>query len=472
MYDGTTLVDQVWFSAAPGDGNDINRCPIGSGAFAFAVSTGITQGTANNCPAPETALATVKAQVKVNEVLASGTGTGDAQQLDAIELYDTGTVSVPLAGWWLSDDKAADKDVLPAGTVIAPVGVTGGTAPTHPTNYLTYRVGATATSNFLGQDIFLGAGGVALPGNKDFGIGASGDNAALVAPDGPDADRVSFGNDAGAVIVSPLPAVGNTISRCPDGSGSWALSFTSTLGAANVCANPTDTIVKINEVDLTNNLVELKNTSSTTLADVSGFKLTDAAAQSLTLGVGTTIAAGAYAEVSLGAALTPDADADVLTLTDGATTVDTAAWTSAFTPSWGRCPDGTGAFAQTSAITDGAAGSTAGANSCSAGSTAGYATIRVSEIETNGDPLGDWIELTNTGDTAVNLSGVYLADDGGSEGDVSTFPSSASHYWQIPGTNQNPADTTTVGNTVLGARGYQVFFESNSFPFGLGGPVR
>ena len=34
VYDGTTLVDQFWFTAAAGDGNDFDRCSIGAGAFA------------------------------------------------------------------------------------------------------------------------------------------------------------------------------------------------------------------------------------------------------------------------------------------------------------------------------------------------------------------------------------------------------------------------------------------------------
>ena len=273
------------------------------------------------------------------------------------------------------------------------------------------------------------------------------------------------------------PATGNTISRCPDGTGAWAVSFAATFGDPNVCANPVDSIVKINEVDLTNGIVEIKNTSTTTSADVSGLKLSDAAAQSVSISSTNTTVAGAaataipgggYAEVSLGA-VAPSAATDTVTLTDGTTTVDTSAWTSAFSPSWGRCPDGTGAFTATAAITDGAAGSTAGANACASGSTTGYTTIRISEVETNGDPLGDWIELTNIGSSAVNISGMYLADDGGNSGGA-TFPTDASHSYQIPGTNQNPADTTTAGNTVLAANGYLAFLESNSFPFGLGGP--
>jgi hypothetical protein len=477
VYDATTLVDQFWFTAAPGDGNDFNRCSIGAGAFAVVVSTGVTPGVANDCPTSTAALATVKSQVKVNEVLASGIGSGVAQQLDAVELYNTGTTSVNLAGWWLSDDKAADKDVLPAtGSVIAPAAAiaAGGT---HPTNYLTYEVGASPTSNFLSQDIFLDGSGNNLPGNKDFGIGAGGDNAALVAPDGTDADRLSFGTDAGAVVAAPTNA-GDTMSRCPDGTSSWAVT-SATLGAKNVCGNPADTVLKINEVDRGNGIVELTNTSSTASADVSGFTLSDVAAQLLTIGslntkvggsAGTVIPAGGYGEVSLGATLSPASASDTLTLADGTTTVDSAAWASTFTPSWGRCPDGTGGFAQTAAITDGAGGTTAGANSCSSGSTTGYDAIRVSEIETNGDPLGDWIELTNTGNTDVNISGLYLADNGGAEGDPTVFPTDSTHVWQIPGTNQTPTDTTTPGNTVLPAHGYHAFFESNTFPFGLGNP--
>src|SRR5262249_55511837 len=204
-------------------------------------------------------------------------------------------------------------------------------------------------SAFLAQVIFLDGTGANLPGNPDLGSGKSGDNAALVAPDGTDADRLSFGSDPGAVVAAPANA-GDTMSRCPDGTATWAVT-TATLGAKNVCGNPADTIVRINEVDRSNAIVELKNTSSTTSADVAGFKLADAAAQPLTLGSatttvggapGTAIPAGGYAEVSLGTTLTPAAAADTLTLADGTATVDTAAWTSVFAPSLGRCPDGAG----------------------------------------------------------------------------------------------------------------------------------
>ena len=117
----------------------------------------------------------------------------------------------------------------------------------HPANYLTYRVGASATSTFLSQDIFLDSSGNALPGNKDFGIGAGGDNAALVAPDGTDADRVIFGTDTAAVVGRPGHRRHDQ--PLPGRHRELGVSFTATLGATNVCGNPADTIVKINEVD-------------------------------------------------------------------------------------------------------------------------------------------------------------------------------------------------------------------------------
>ena len=349
---------------------------------------------------------------------------------------------------------------------------------THPTNYLTYRVGASATSSFLSQDIFLDSTGNTLPGNKDFGIGASGDNAALVAPDGTDADRLSFGSDAGAVVAAPTNA-GDTMSRCPDGTGELGREHRHARRDERLRQpgghDRQDQRGRPDERDRGAHRTRARRRPPTSRASSSA----TLAAQSLTIGsanttvggsAGTTIPAGGYAEVSLGTALTPAAASDTVTLADGATTVDTSSWTSAFTPSWGRCPDGTGGFAQTTAITDGAGGTTAGANTCSAGSTTGYDAIRVSEIETNGDPLGDWIELTNIGSTDVNISGLYLADNGGTQGDPAIFPTDSGHVYQIPGTNQNPTDTTTAGNTVLPAHGYHAFFESNSFPFGLGNP--
>jgi hypothetical protein len=478
VFDGSTLVDQFWFTAAPGDGKDYQRCSIGSGLAAIIPVAGISQGTANaSCPTPTAALTTVKGALKVNEALADGVNGTDGKQLsDWIELVDTATYGVNLAGWWLNDNGgAADKDVFPAGTYI---GASTGASASRPNAEQAYAVGGQPSSQL--QTGVAYPWGTAKP-TGDFGLGKGGDEAALVAPDGTTVDRVGWGTDSLAAGL-PAPATGNSISRCPDGTGAWALSYAATPSAANVCANPVDTIVKINEVDLAHKVVELVNTSTTTAANLAtGFTLGDTADAPLTIAsanttvdgaAGTTIPAGHYAEVSI-AALSPAAAGDTITLKDGSTAVDHATWTASFPASFGRCPDGTGSFTNNLTSTDGAGGTTAGANNCAVGSTAGYDAIRVSEVETNGDVNGDWIELSNTGSTAVNITGMYLADNGGGSGGngpLATFPTDPTHAWPIPGTNTNPTDTTTAGNTVLPAHGYLAFYSNTQFGFGLGGP--
>jgi hypothetical protein len=481
VYDGTTLVDQFWFTAASGDGKDYSRCSITATAFAMIPVTGITPSAANSCPTAAVALTTVKAGLKVNEVQTGGLNGADGKGLsDWIELDNAGTFGVDLTGWWLNDNGGTgDKDVFPAAAYL---GASTGTSPTKPVAIQAYAVGGQSSTTLETGVAY--PWGTAKPAG-DFGLSGSADEAALVAPDGTDADRVGFGSDTLADGLAD-PAVGSSISRCPDATGAWAQSFTATPSATNVCANPTDAIVKINEVDLTHGVVELANTSTTTAANLAtGYTLTDTSGtptpiSSTTTTVdgasGTSIPAGHYAEVTLGGSSNPAAAGDTITLKDGATSVDTATWSTAFTPSLGRCPDGTGSFTATGAITDGAASSTAGANNCATGSTVGYGSIRVNEVETNGAVEGDWIELENTGASAVNLSGAYLADNGGvtgsfsGSGDPTVFPTDSSHTWQIPGTNNDPTDTSTAGNTVIPAHGFVTFYANTQFIFGLGGP--
>ncbi len=86
-------------------------------------------------------------------------------------------------------------------------------------------------------------------------------------------------------------------------------------------------------------------------------------------------------------------------------------------------------FVATATITTG------GANDCGGGS-----TIKISEVESN-DP--DFIELTNTGKTTVDLSGFLLRDDG----------DSPSHTYTIP------------AGTMLAPGAFKAF---DALPFGLG----
>lgn len=434
-----------------------SRCPGSDGESGWVVTDTDTKDAANtSCPSPSTVDADLQAVLHVNEVMASNVTDSDSVQLpDWIELSNTGTISQDISGWILSDDKASDADYLPTGTVID-VG-------DHPS----YAVGVTAATKYADQDPFLTT---TFPGktNADFGLGAGGDNAALVFPnDAADVDRVVYGTDDGTKPPSntstvPAAGTGKTIGRCPDGTGDWAVTFTPTENATNECGNPADSQIKLNEIDTSTNTVELKNVSASS-ADISGWILKDTAGETFTIPDSTTVAAGAYATFDVSGSLNLGASGDSMTLLDDTTTVDTTSWDHALTTSWGRCADGTGSFTDTAAATDGAT------NSCTVvGPPPGYDSIRINEIETNGDPLGDWIELTNVGSTAVNISEMILADDGNDNGaDNGTV---AGHNWPIPGTTTDPTDTSTAGNTVLPAGGFVVFFSNSQFGFGLGGP--
>jgi Lamin Tail Domain/Bacterial Ig-like domain len=433
-----------------------SRCPGTHGESGWVVTDTDTKAAANtSCPAPSVVDTDLQNALHVNEVMASNASdTNNVQLPDWIELTNTGTVSQDLSGWVLSDDKATDADYLPPGSVLGAGG------------YLSDAVGVASGNAYASQDPFLSQ---TFPGktNVDFGLGASGDNAALLFPnDTTDVDRVVFGGDdgskpAGNTSTVPASGTGKTIGRCPDGTGAFAITFTPTETATNQCANPADSQVKLNEVDTSTGVVELKNVSTST-ADVSGWILKDTAGQTFTIPASTTIAQGTYATFTVGAALSFAASGDSVTLLDGTTTVDSTTWDHALTTSWGRCPDGTGSFADTAAATDGAT------NNCTTAPASPYDSIRINEIETNGDEAGDWIELANVGSTPVNISGMILADDGGDNG--SDNGTVSGHNWPIPGTTTDPTDTTTSGNTVLAAGGFTVFFSNTQFGFGLGAP--
>ena len=105
-------------------------------------------------------------------------------------------------------------------------------------------------------------------------------------------------------------------------------------------------------------------------------------------------------------------------------------------PSYGRCANGTGAMVLQTAATPDAA------NACAPPA----ATIRINEVESNGDVVADWVELTNTGATTVDVSGWQLRDGGGS----------------------NPAVTIPSGTTITPGGFYAIYTEIPGPGFGLG----
>ncbi|WP_166787853.1 lamin tail domain-containing protein [Cryobacterium adonitolivorans] len=103
------------------------------------------------------------------------------------------------------------------------------------------------------------------------------------------------------------------------------------------------------------------------------------------------------------------ADVARLFLADGTTLVDSYAWAAHAGTSWGRCPDGTGEFRETTAPTRGAA------NACVVSASD---TVRLNEVESSDGYAGDWIELVNISTAPVDASGLVLKDNDDSHAPV------------------------------------------------------
>ncbi|MEV6329171.1 lamin tail domain-containing protein [Streptomyces sp. NPDC051909] len=121
-------------------------------------------------------------------------------------------------------------------------------------------------------------------------------------------------------------------------------------------AAPADDI-RINEVVTTGSVddsVELFNKGTATV-DISGWVLKDENSSSkFTVPSGTTLAPGAVRAFDVSGSFgLGSSDKARLYLPGGSTLVDSFGWSSHSTPSWSRCPDGTGAFG-TAALTLGA----------------------------------------------------------------------------------------------------------------------
>ncbi|MCZ4500245.1 MAG: cell wall protein [Marmoricola sp.] len=376
-----TVIDSSTYPAHPPAGKSYGRCPDGSGDF--VITAAATKGTANSCPLPAGAT-----EIKVNEVRSDPD--------DIVELTNTGSSTVNIGGYLLKDNDDTHVFVIPAGTTIA--------AGAHPT-----------------FDV-----------NPSFGLG-KGDSVRLYTPDGANLlDSTTYPADTHAT----------TWGRCPDGTGTFG-AMTATLGGTNQCGPVVPTVpnVTINEVesngDAVGDWVELKN-NGTGPVDISGWKLLDNdpahAATPEVVPAGTTLAAGGY--YALYTEFTPapgfglgGADSVTVYLADGTTQVDTYSWTAHAATTYGRCPDGSGPFVTTTTPTRGLA------NACS--------PVRINEIESNGDPVGDWVELKNISGADVAIGGWVFKDN--VDTDVYTIPA----------------------GTVVPAGGYRVL-DIADFGFGLG----
>jgi len=249
-------------------------------------------------------------RVVLNEVESSGGTPGDW-----VELFNAGTNPADVSGWrFLDNDPTHTAFVIPAGTVIPAAG-------------------------FLVLD----------EAGFGFGLGAA-DSAQLFDASNAPVDSFSW--------TAHAPT---TYGRCPDGGGAFRITTSATKGTANNCT----VAVKLNEVESSGGTpgdwVELFNAGPIAV-DVGGWTFKDADdTHAYVIPAGTTLAAGGYLvldESSFGFGL---GAADSARLFDaGGAAIDAFAWTTHAPITYGRCPNGSGAFAPTASSTKDAANSCTG----------------------------------------------------------------------------------------------------------------
>jgi hypothetical protein len=163
-------------------------------------------------------------------------------------------------------------------------------------------------------------------------------------------------------------------------------------------------MVRINEVESNQGVpgdwIEFINIG-TTPVDLSGFVVKDDAdTRNARIPTGTILPPGGLyviEEAQFGFGLGA-ADEARLFLPDGVTLVDRFAWTAHALTTYGRCPDGTGAFRTQFASTKGQP------NDC-------RPLVRVNEVESNQGVPGDWVEFYNWGPDTADISNFVFKDD-------------------------------------------------------------
>ena len=365
--------------------------------------------------------------VFINEVESDDPNGGN----DWIEIVNTGDQAVDISGWFVTDDKGLE------------------------------RLTSNETKQFPDGTVLEAGAVMVLEDSIDFsfGLGKS-DTVSLYNANSSLKDTYSY--DGHAL---------GTYSRVPDGTGEF-VDQSSTKGAVNVTAQEPGegengeygqnmTALVINEINSSpDDWVELMNTGNETI-DLSGCEIRDNSDDHRwRFPEGSTIEPGALLVVdakTMGRIYNDQTDtfeentfeaaigigsADSIRLYDSqGTLLDEYSWTEhasyegdAAQASYGRYPDGTGAFALTKE-TKGQANEW-------------YApSVVINEVESNGDST-DWVEIKNTGDTAVDISGWYLYDN-----------DPVGHASDI---------TPVAEGTILNPGEYYVFEGNRDFSFGLG----
>lgn len=256
--------------------------------------------------------------IAINEVVTQGT--------DWVELYNNTDTAIDISGWTAIDSgKKSTPITFPAGTVVP----------------------ARGFFSFQTEDSTPDA-------SKGFGLGES--------------DSITLRDASGAKVDSFTwtKHAGTSWARSADGTGDFAESLRATRDAANVAYVPEEPAtapnVVINEVESNGDPVadwfELYNTG-TTDADISGWTVldNDDSHTPLVFPAGTVLKPGAFARyytegdqaLGGGKGFGLGGSDKVRLFTADGTAVDEAGWSAHAADTWGRLPDGTGAFTDTKA---------------------------------------------------------------------------------------------------------------------------
>ncbi|MGK2875455.1 MAG: lamin tail domain-containing protein [Nocardioides sp.] len=181
-------------------------------------------------------------------------------------------------------------------------------------------------------------------------------------------------------------------------------------------AQAADTDIVVNEAESSGGTpgdwIELVNTGSAPI-DLTGWYLKDNNdTNHFSIDAGTVIEAGGFMAFDVeGDSVAPahfglgGSDYARVFNPDGVQ-IDAINWTAHATQTFGRCPDGTGVPGATLGATKGAANNCAAIDPEPTGP-----TVVINEVESNGDPVADWVELHNIGAASVDISGWIVKDD-------------------------------------------------------------
>lgn len=315
--------------------------------------------------------------ILINEVVTNGDSVGDW-----VELYNPGETDINIGGWSAIDGgKNSVAITFPADTVVPAGGY-----------YAFYTKSQTPD----------GSGG--------FGLGKK-EEITIRDASGTEVDSRSWNEHARI-----LDGVDTSWIRVGD---SWEKSLRSTRDAANEQLR-----VVINELvssGADHDWVELANPTENDV-NLGGWTAEDGGGKGpITFPEGTVIPAGAYFVFDTEGANTPGGSEgfglgknDELTIKDAdGQTVDYFAYKGhaehdGTDTSWGRIPDMVGDFQVTGEATRGAANIAVVEDQ---DEIVIDSPVVINEIESNGDEFGDWVELYNTGDEAVDLSAWFVLDD-------------------------------------------------------------